>query len=31
MTLALGNAAGYNIKNQTKPSGKRADAAFCVF
>jgi len=31
MAMALGNDAGCNTQNQTKPSGKRAEAAFCVY
>jgi len=29
--MSLGNNTGFNTENQTKPSGKRAEAAFCVF
>jgi hypothetical protein len=29
--MSLGNITGFNTKNETKPSGKRVEAAFCVF
>ena len=29
--MLLGHITGFNTKNETKPSGKRAEAAFCVF
>jgi len=29
--MSLGHITGFNIENETKPSGKRAETAFCVF
>jgi hypothetical protein len=29
--MFLDNINGFNTKNETKPSGKRVEAAFCVF
>jgi len=29
--MSLGNITGFNTENEKKPSGKRAEAAFCVF
>jgi hypothetical protein len=29
--MSLGNITGLDTENQTKPSGERAEAAFCLF
>jgi len=31
IAMSLGNITGFNIESETKPSGKRAEAAFCAF
>jgi len=31
IAMSLGNITGSNTENETKPSGKRAEAAFCLF
>jgi hypothetical protein len=31
IAMPLGNITGFNLENETKPSGKRAETAFCLY